>query len=112
MIAQIESQDADWTAQAFRFFKQKFYGPMNSPYQFMAIGEKETVGRFTDAQLQEWYQAKVVSAPRVLAIYGDVDSAQAESLARAALKRTTAVKLASPTQGRGYPDPQVRINPA
>jgi zinc protease len=84
-LARIESQDADWTAQAFRFFKQKYYGPTNSPYQFLPIGTKENVEKLTPEQLKSWYADKVLKAPRVLAIYGDVDVEQARQLAQAHL---------------------------
>ena len=33
--AEISSEDADWTAQSMRFFKKQFFGPDNSPYQFL-----------------------------------------------------------------------------
>ena len=43
VIAGIAAQDADWFAQASRYFRGQFYGPMNSPYQFLAIGTKKNV---------------------------------------------------------------------
>ena len=42
--AAIDSEDANWTQQAMRFFKKSYFGPMDSPYQFLAIGSKETGG--------------------------------------------------------------------
>jgi zinc protease len=80
--AAIDSEDADWTGQAFRFFKQEYFGPRNSPYRFVAIGTKPNVDRFTADQARQWYTQKVLNGRRVLAIYGDVDPQQAESLAR------------------------------
>jgi zinc protease len=82
VIAEIQSQDADWTAQAFRFFKQKFYGPLNSPYQFLPIGQEHVVKELTTPLLRKWYDEEIAPAKRVLAIYGDVDPASAETLAR------------------------------
>jgi zinc protease len=82
VLAQIESQDADWQTQAFRFFKQKFFGPMNSPYQFMAVGEAPNVKQLGVHQLRDWYDKKIRPAKRVIAIYGDVDPTKAEQLAR------------------------------
>jgi zinc protease len=79
--AAIVGEDADWSAAAFRFFKQEFFGPMNSPYRFMAIGTKENVDRFTIEQIRQWYAQKVMAGRRVLAIYGDVDPEQAKTLA-------------------------------
>jgi zinc protease len=80
-IAAIAAQDADWSAQAGRFFKKEFFGPMNSPYQFLAIGTKENVQRFTTAQMRDWYEQKVQAAPRVLAVFGDVEPDHVKQLA-------------------------------
>ena len=41
ILAQIEGEDADWEQQALRFFKKQYYGPINSPYQFLPRGTKE-----------------------------------------------------------------------
>ncbi|HEX8916286.1 MAG TPA: insulinase family protein, partial [Humisphaera sp.] len=87
VAAQIQGQDADWTAQAFRFFKKAYYGPTGSPYQFPATGTEENVGRFTAQQVRDWYAKQVSPAKRVIAVYGDVDPAEAEKLARGLFKR-------------------------
>jgi zinc protease len=79
--AAIAAQDADWYAQAMRFFKKAFYGPQNSPYQFQVIGTADNLPTFTQPQLQDWYQQHVLRARRVLAIYGDIDVQQARQLA-------------------------------
>ncbi|MGA2232686.1 MAG: insulinase family protein, partial [Tepidisphaeraceae bacterium] len=82
LAAEISSQDAEWHNRAFRFFKQEFYGPSNSPYQFMPIGTAENVQKFTAAQMKQWYADKILSAPRVLTIFGDVDPEQAKDMAQ------------------------------
>lgn len=79
--AAIAAEDADWSAQAGRYFRQQFYGPMNSPYQFVALGTEKNVEGFTTRQMRDWYEQKVQTAPRVLAIYGDVDPDHAKQLA-------------------------------
>jgi zinc protease len=94
VLAEIDSQDADWTAQAFRFFKQKFYGPMNSPYQFLPIGQAPVVKELTTQHLRDWYGGKVAPARRVMAIYGDVDPAKAEELARGVVRSSKAEREA------------------
>jgi zinc protease len=81
VTAAIDSEDADWSAQAFRYFKQEYFSPLKSPYRFMAIGVKPNVEKFTADQLRQWYNQKVVTGRRVLAIYGDIDTDQAKSLA-------------------------------
>lgn len=81
VIAGIAAQDADWFAQASRYFRAQFYGPMNSPYRFLAIGTKKNVEGFTTDQMRDWYEKKVLAAPRVLAVYGDVDPDHVKQLA-------------------------------
>jgi zinc protease len=81
IVAAITAQDADWESQAARFFKKEFYGPQNSPYQFVVSGTKENVEKFTADQARDWYQKKVLTAPRVLAVFGDVDPAHVQELA-------------------------------
>src|SRR5207244_240906 len=80
--AQIASQDADWHQQAMRFFKKSYFGPKNSPYQFLPTGTKENVAEFTREQAKQWYADKVMTGRRVIAIYGDVDVDKAKSMAR------------------------------
>jgi zinc protease len=85
VVAQIQGQDADWTNQAFRFFKKTYYGPADSPYQFMAAGTQPNVERFTAEQARDWYAGKVLAGKKVIAVYGDVDPKAAEDLVRKAL---------------------------
>ncbi len=80
MLAAIESQDSDWFAQANRFFKKSYFGPLNSPYQFTVLGTKENVTSFTQQQIKDWYENTILARPRVLAIYGDIDVDQAKSV--------------------------------
>jgi zinc protease len=73
VVAAIESQDADWFAASMRFFRKTYFGPMNSPYQFMTIGTKENVAGFTPEQIRQYYSGKIIKPRRVLAVYGDID---------------------------------------
>lgn len=82
VLAAIESQDAHWFTQSMRFFRASYFGPMDSPYQFLPVGTRQSVASFTPQQVRQWYAEKVLTAPRVLAIFGDIDLAQAEALAR------------------------------
>ena len=79
--AAIESEDADWNAQTMRFFKKTYFGPMNSPYQFLAIGTKDNLAKFKSDDLKKFYADHVLHAPRVLAIYGDIDLEKAKQIA-------------------------------
>jgi zinc protease len=85
VAAGIAGQDADWHSRAFRFFKSQFFAPVNSPYQFMPIGTIQNVQTFTSDQMKQWYAQKVLSAPRVLAIFGDVSPDEATQLAQSLL---------------------------
>ena len=79
--AGIDSEDADWTDQAFHYFKQQYFGPLNSPRQFLPIGTKENLASFTPDAIRTWYHDRVLTAPRVLAIFGDIDLDHAKALA-------------------------------
>ena len=81
IVADIASEDADWEQQSLKFFKEKYYGPQRSPYQFLVHGTKDNVAKFTRDDMQKWYATKVLGARRVLAIYGDVDLKTAQTLA-------------------------------
>lgn len=110
VLAQIASQDADWTSQAFRYFKQQYYGPMDSPYQFMAVGSEQNVSGFEADQLKDWYANTVTPSRRVLAIYGDIDPTEVEALAREHMRREgTGDDAASVATAGGSPRPE--LNP-
>jgi zinc protease len=83
--AQITGQDAEWHDRAFRFFRTQFYGPNHSPYQFMPIGTIANCDGFTADQIAQWYTQKILAAPRVLAIFGDISADQAQKLAQSLL---------------------------
>jgi len=96
ITAQIEGLDADWNSAAMRFFKKAYYGPKNSPYQFLAIGSKENVAKFTPEQCASWYREKVLKGRRVLAIYGDISLDQAQALAAKAFGAPSEANQTSP----------------
>jgi zinc protease len=81
VLAAIESIDADWRAQATRFFNEKYFGPLESPYQFQTIGTAANVEKFTVEDLKRWYGEHVAKGHRVLAVYGDVDFDSAKAMA-------------------------------
>ena len=81
ILAGIAGQDADWTSQAMRYFREKYFGPAHSPYRFPVIGTANTVKAISPDDLHKWYQQKILTSRRVLAIYGNVDEQQAQALA-------------------------------
>lgn len=105
-IAQtIARQDADWMSQSMRFFRGAYFGPANSPYQFMPIGTKQNVQGFTPQQMRDWYENRILKARRVLAIYGDIDIDQARTLAAAQFgaERPSPPAIAAPPQSPALP---------
>jgi zinc protease len=100
-LAAIDNEDAAWDDQAFHYFKEQYFGPSNSPLQYLVVGSKENVAGFTPAQLRDWYEQKVLKAPRVLAIFGDVD-------------KDTAIQMAEKYFGQGdkLPSPPAQSPPA
>jgi zinc protease len=81
LAAAIQSEDAQWSAQAFRYFRKEFFGPMNSPYQFTARGTRANIESFGPQQVRDWYTKKVLAGRRVLAIYGNIDVDKARAMA-------------------------------
>jgi zinc protease len=108
-IARIGGEDADWSAQAIRYFKQKFYGPLDSPYQYVPQGSAQNVSSFTPAELRDWYQSKIVVGKRVLAIYGDIDPENARTLANQYLGKGSKPASAQPM---GHEAPPAATQPA
>jgi zinc protease len=82
LLAAIAGQDASWNGQAFRYFKQQFFGPKNSPYQFTPLGSSANVSKFGADDVKGWYQKTILTAPRVIAIFGDVDNETAVAMAK------------------------------
>jgi zinc protease len=102
--AEIAGEDANWDAQAIRFFKKSFYGPTDSPYQFLPVGTTANVDKLTAEQLRKWYAEKVLGGRKVLAIYGDVDPDHAESVARRLLgSNVTTRSTTVPSTSRRWP---------
>ncbi len=81
IAGEIKSQDANWEDQAFRFFRTKFFEPLKSPYQFVPEGTAENLNQFTIEQTKKYYFDTILKAPRVLAIYGDIDPDKVRDLA-------------------------------
>lgn len=81
VLAAIASIDASWTSQAFRFYREQFYKPRNSPYQFQQIGLAEVVENLTADRLAQWYKEVIQPSRRVLAIFGDISLEDAQAAA-------------------------------
>jgi zinc protease len=77
VLAALDGQDADWLAASMRYFRQQYFGPLNSPYQFIALGSQANVRGFTIQQVRDWYTKRILAAPRVIVIFGDINTQQA-----------------------------------
>ena len=75
ILADIQDLDRDWMGGGRLFFQKTFYGGSNSPYQYSVLGSADRVKQFTAQQARQYYQERILTAPRVLAIYGDIDVA-------------------------------------
>jgi zinc protease len=72
--ATIAGEDASWIEQAMKYYKQQFFGPSKSPYQFQPQGKADIVARLSAEQVQNWYQQRILTAPRVISVFGDIDN--------------------------------------
>jgi zinc protease len=96
ILAAIASQDADWTSQAFRVFKEAYYGPAGSPYRFLATGTRERVAGFTREQVARWYRERILPSRRVVAVFGNIALDEADALVRRHLGELPAAPAAPP----------------
>jgi zinc protease len=76
-LAQIANS---WHYSGVRFFREKFFA--KSPYVRIWQGRAESLQTLTHDQLAAFHQHSTVACRAVLAIFGDIDPAAAESLAR------------------------------
>jgi zinc protease len=102
--AAIQGQDADWANQAFRFFKKSYYGPSNSPYQFMSTGTAEGVASFSIEQVRKWYAEQVLPRKKVIVVFGDVDPKAVEAMVRKAPLGRTNKPLVTGSQSTVIPE--------
>ena len=80
--AAIAGRDAAWDDQTIHFFHASFFGATGSPYRLPVEGRPGVVDHLTVDQVRRWYADKILGGRRVIAIYGDVDPAHAEAIAR------------------------------
>lgn len=70
----------NWRSELNAYFLSKFFS--FSPYRMQAIGNADAVKAATPADLAAFHKRLLAASNSVLAIYGDVDEAAAEQLAR------------------------------
>ncbi|MCH9021963.1 MAG: insulinase family protein [Planctomycetes bacterium] len=79
-LAAIQQLNNSWRGQASRFFRDKFF--INSPYRRTWLGKTDTVSAITPDQLHRFHDTSTVAARAVLAVFGDFDLNDAETLVR------------------------------
>lgn len=69
-----------WRTELFSYARHRFY--KDSPYRFDDLGSTDVVAKATREQVAGFYSRLVTAPNTVVAIFGDVDPALAESLVR------------------------------
>jgi len=78
----IERIDDQWRSEMRRHFHRRFF--TKSPYRFMPIGQTESVKALTTDLLKAHHAKWFTGGNGVVAVFGDVDPAEAEKQVRAA----------------------------
>jgi len=79
-LAAIQQLNNSWRGQARRFFREKFF--INSPYRRTWLGKTDTVSAITPDQLRQFHNTSTVATRAVLAVFGDINLNDAETLIR------------------------------
>ena len=74
----IQKLDENWQAEVMRLFKRNYF--QKSSYVNDKLGTSESVGSFTRDEIVAFYRKMVNPTHSVLAIYGDIDPAEAKDL--------------------------------
>ncbi len=107
-IAQL---DEYWRSELTTYFQSRFFA--GSPYRFPPVGTRAVVEKATREQVEAFYRRCVTGPGTVIAIFGDIDAAQAESLARRCFASLPDWRPALPEAGRpGCDKPVVYVKPA
>ena len=77
----IDRIDDQWRSELMAFFKRRFFA--KSPYRFQTIGRAEAVKAITPDGLKAHHAKWIRAGNGVLAVFGDVDLAEAEKQVRA-----------------------------
>lgn len=86
----IDQIDDQWRSELTSFFRRRFFE--KSPYRFMTIGRTESVKALMPAAFKEHHAKWFKGGNGVLAVFGDIDVAKAEKLARDAFAKLPAGK--------------------
>jgi len=78
----IERIDDQWRSEMRRYFHKRFFA--KSPYRFMPIGQAESVKALTTDSLKAHHTKWFTGGNGVVAVFGDVDPAEAQKQVRAA----------------------------
>jgi zinc protease len=90
----IAAAEDDWVEEGTLFLRESLFGP--HPYGMRPFGTRESVARLDRAALVAAHDATIVPANGVIALFGDVDAAEAERLLREAFAGWKATGQALP----------------
>lgn len=78
ILADIDSLNDDWKSQSEIFFKKTFY--KTSPYQFIPLGQKESISNLKRQDLIDTYKKYCLPNNLVIAIFGDIETETVKEL--------------------------------
>lgn len=70
----IKNLDANWQNEVMRLFRQNYF--QESPYRHDRLGTQESIESITREDVLEFYEMMINPRRSVLAVYGDMDTAQ------------------------------------
>jgi len=79
LLDQIRRINETWRSELLAYFQSRMF--KNSPYRLQAIGSADVVAKATREDVAAFYRQRITGVNTVVAIFGDVDPARAESLA-------------------------------
>lgn len=81
LLAAVDRSTEDWFGEGYKFLRANYY--KDSPYARLSVGTREVVGKVAPEQIRQHYQKYFLDPSRtVVAIYGDIDPAQAQQWAQ------------------------------
>jgi zinc protease len=79
LLDQIRRINETWRSELMAYFQSRMF--KHSPYRLQAIGSADVVAKAAREDVAAFYRQRITGANTVVAIFGDVDPTQAESLA-------------------------------
>jgi len=107
LLDRIRQVDEVWRSELQAYLQRRLYE--HSPYRLHVAGSPEVIASATREQIEAFHRAHVTGAGSVLAIYGDVDPADAEMLAERYFSRLPAGRWTLPEVPEEEPITEPRL---